>query len=93
MAHESKSEEYQPIVTDMRIGIISDTHNPNVGPEPPPEVLVAFRGVEAILHAGDIYVSSCLDWLESIAPVYAVELGAASHFANDPRVVDKARVV
>lgn len=77
----------------MKVGIISDTHNPNVGPEPPTEVAAAFRGVDVILHAGDIYLPSCLDWLEAIAPVYAVELGAGAHFKADPRVVDKARVI
>ena len=53
----------------------------------------AFRGVDVIIHAGDIYQPSCLDWLEEIAPVYAVELGAGAHFKDDGRVVDMARVV
>ena len=77
----------------MRVGVISDTHNPNVGPEPPLEVVAAFQGVDVIIHAGDIYLPSCLDWLEAIAPVYAVELGADAHFKEDPRVVDKRRVI
>jgi len=77
----------------MRVGVISDTHNPSVGVEPPPEVAVAFKGVDVILHAGDIYIPSCLDWLEEIAPVFAVELGADDHFKDDPRVVNKTRVV
>ena len=55
----------------MIVGVISDTHNPSVGVLPPPEVAIAFQGVNVILHAGDIYVPSCLDWLEAIAPVYA----------------------
>lgn len=77
----------------MKVGLISDTHNPSMGPVPPTEVAVAFQGVDVILHAGDIYVRSCLDWLEAIAPVYAVELGGESHFDGDSRVVDKSRVV
>ena len=77
----------------MKIGVISDTHNPSVGELPPPEVATAFEGVDAIIHAGDIYIPSCLDWLESIAPVYAVEMWADQHFQNDPRVVNKRRVV
>ena len=77
----------------MRVGLISDTHNPSVGPEPPPEVVSAFKGVDVIIHAGDIYQPSCLDWLEEIAPVYAVELGADAHFKDDVRVVDKTRVI
>ena len=77
----------------MRVGVISDTHNPSVGVEPPPEVAIAFQGVDVILHAGDIYVPSCLDWLEAIAPVYAVELGADAHFKNDARVTTNTRVL
>ena len=77
----------------MRVGLISDTHNPSVGMEPPQEVTAAFQGVDVILHAGDIYSHACLDWLEAIAPVYAVELGAEAHFETDHRVVDKKRVL
>jgi len=77
----------------MKVGVISDTHNPSVGAEPPQEVVSAFRGVDVIIHAGDIYQPSCLDWLEEIAPVYAVELGADAHFKDDNRVVDMARTI
>ena len=38
----------------MRVGVISDTHNPSVGDEPPPEVVSGFDGVDVIIHAGDI---------------------------------------
>jgi len=37
----------------------------------PAEIARAFRGVELILHAGDIYIPSVLDELERIAPVLA----------------------
>jgi hypothetical protein len=77
----------------MRVGVISDTHNPSVGDEPPPEVVSAFDGVDVIIHAGDIYQPSCLDWPEKIAPVYAVELGVDAHFKEDARVVAMARVL
>lgn len=56
------------------------------------EVARAFEGVDLILHAGDILIPSCLDWLEGIAPVKAVELGPLGHFNGDSRVADK-RVV
>lgn len=59
----------------MKIGLISDTHIPSMGTEPPPEVRVAFAGVDAIIHAGDVYIQSCIDWLEQIAPVYAAPTG------------------
>ncbi len=55
----------------MRIGLLSDTHIPVAEKELPAEVFEAFRGVDLILHAGDIYVTSVLDDLERIAPVLA----------------------
>lgn len=55
----------------MRIGLIADTHIPDVAEAVPPEVLQALRGVDLILHAGDIYIPSVLDELERIAPVLA----------------------
>lgn len=73
----------------MKIGLISDTHLPALGKEPPPEVALAFAGVDLILHAGDIYSSDCLDWLEQIAPVIAVEVAPAP-VVGDHRVVDGA---
>ena len=57
----------------MKIGLISDTHIPSMGEEPPPQVAQAFQGVDLILHAGHAYTSSCLDWLGRIAPVKASE--------------------
>jgi hypothetical protein len=77
----------------MKVGVISDTHNPSVGAVPPPEVATALQGVDVIIHAGDIYSRDCLDWLEAIAPVYAVEMWGDAHFEDDTRVVDNRRVI
>ena len=55
----------------MRIGLLADTHIPQIRKSLPPEVIEAFRGVDLILHAGDIYTLSVLDELELIAPVLA----------------------
>lgn len=57
----------------MRIGLISDTHIPSMGSEPPPQVAQAFAGVDLILHAGHAYTSACIDWLARIAPVRTTE--------------------
>jgi putative phosphoesterase len=73
----------------MKIGLISDTHTPGAALEPPYEVAKAFEGVDLILHAGDIYVASCLDWLEQIAPVLAVEYRGPNPLNDDPRVVEQ----
>lgn len=53
-----------------RIGLISDTHI--MGKRLPPAVLNAFKGVDMILHAGDLISHEILDALAEIAPVIAV---------------------
>jgi putative phosphoesterase len=56
---------------EMRIGLLSDTHLPNRRPALWDEVAEAFRGVDLVLHAGDIISPGVLDWLEQLAPVLA----------------------
>lgn len=51
----------------MRIGLISDTHGLLR-----PEVFEVFRGVDRILHAGDIGPADLLVELEALAPLTAV---------------------
>jgi len=51
----------------MKIGVISDTHGLLR-----PEVAPALRGVERILHLGDVGGPSVLQGLERIAPVTAI---------------------
>lgn len=51
----------------MRLGLISDTHG-----LVRPDVAAAFKGVELILHAGDVGSRDVLAELETIAPVEAV---------------------
>jgi hypothetical protein len=59
------------MVSRMRIGLLSDTHIPEAAQALPPQIAEAFRDVDLILHAGDIYIPSVLDELERIAPVLA----------------------
>jgi uncharacterized protein len=63
---------HKRMVAAMRIGIVSDTHLPNLirrldelGPEP----ARFFSHVELILHSGDLTSPMVLDWLERFAPV------------------------
>jgi uncharacterized protein len=51
----------------MRIGVISDTHGLLR-----PEAVTALRGVEHILHAGDVGDAEILDRLAEVAPVTAI---------------------
>lgn len=57
----------------MRIGLISDTHIPVAARELWPQVYDAFRGVDLIMHGGDLMVPQVIDWLEEVAPVMAVQ--------------------
>jgi uncharacterized protein len=52
---------------DMRVGVISDTHN-----LVRPEALDALRGVDHIVHAGDICKRDVLDALAALAPLTVV---------------------
>ena len=53
----------------MRIGLISDTHIPTAGPDPSaglraglwPQVYDALRGVDLIMHGGDLHDPVALD--------------------------------
>jgi len=74
----------------MRIGLVSDTHIPVAEKELPEELNKAFRGVDLILHAGDIYIPSVLDELERVAPVLAA-VGDDDYGATlaDKRVKEK----
>ena len=51
----------------MKLGILSDTHGLLR-----PEVLPALKGVDHILHLGDVGKVSILDELRTIAPVTAI---------------------
>lgn len=57
----------------MLIGLLSDTHIAFSEEVLPPQIYDAFKGVDLILHAGDIWIPSVLDELEKIAPVLAAK--------------------
>src|ERR1700730_2043067 len=66
-----RAHVFSPLIS-MRIGIISDTHIPEACEHLPPAVFEVFRGVDLVMHAGDVYVNRVLDELAKIAPVIAV---------------------
>lgn len=72
----------------MRIGIISDTHIGYGTEVLPSQLKEVFKGVDLILHAGDIYVSSVLDELGELAPVLAAR-GDDDLLSVNGRVKDK----
>lgn len=54
------------------IGVISDTHIPARANEIPTKVFEVFKGVDYIIHAGDVVRLEVIKQLEKIAPVTAV---------------------
>ncbi len=75
----------------MRIGLLSDTHVPEAVRElPMAELRTAFKGVDLIMHGGDIYARSVLEDLSQIAPVVAAQ-GDDDYGSTlqDERVKDK----
>jgi len=72
----------------MLIGLISDTHQPSDRKMLWDEIYDAFRGVDLILHAGDITHPMVLDWLQDIAPVLAAR-GNNDRGLEDARIEDR----
>ncbi len=56
----------------MKIGVLADTHVPDILPALPPRVLELLKGVDLILHAGDVTDLNVLHELEAIAQTFAV---------------------
>jgi uncharacterized protein len=56
----------------MKIGVISDTHIPRSALKLPGEIYNAFKGVDMIIHAGDLVDMSLLDELKKLARTEAV---------------------
>ncbi len=60
----------------MRIGLIADTHLPSLLrslDELGPQIAESLRGLDLILHAGDVSAPSVLDWCQQFAPVLVAE--------------------
>ncbi len=76
-----------------RVAVVSDTHAQGDGWDSPPELLHALRGVDLILHCGDLDSLGVLDHLETVAPVLAVRgypdpVEEGNRLANVLRVVE-----
>lgn len=56
----------------LRVAVISDTHSPRFWKSCPPSVAAHLKGVDLILHAGDVCTVGVLRELEEFAPVHAV---------------------
>jgi uncharacterized protein len=71
----------------MRVGLLADTHsNKPDGSDLPDAVLEAFKGVDLIVHLGDIGRKGILDRLGEVAPVwvpYGDDKGYVPHLSRD----------
>lgn len=67
----------------ITIGVVSDTHIPSRGKVIPDIVLKAFRGVDMIIHAGDLLKDYVIYELEELAPVHAVAGNNDDFFMQD----------
>ncbi len=81
-------EAADPKIKPIRIGLIADTHMPGEVKSLPPHVKEAFKGVDLILHAGDLCVPRVLDELETIASVLAARGNDDGEFPQDHRIKD-----
>lgn len=55
-----------------RVGVIADTHCPEFIDRLPDRIFTVLKGVQLILHAGDINGAATIEELSRIAPVHAV---------------------
>jgi putative phosphoesterase len=55
-----------------RIGVVADTHSPEFLDRLPDRLFEVLRGVDLVIHAGDVGGKETLDALAAIAPVEAV---------------------
>jgi len=76
----------------VRIGVLADTHIPDLTPSLPPLIEEVFRGLDIILHAGDICRLDTLQQLEdnftiTIAVAGETDSSEAKKYLEDKRVV------
>jgi uncharacterized protein len=78
-----------------RIGVLGDTHVPDVGDDIPPQVYEALVGCHRIFHCGDLHRISVIDRLERVAPTIASRGNGDNPRTHppgvgpDPRVADR----
>ena len=79
----------------MLIGLLSDTHIAFPDQKLPAQIKDVFKGVDLILHAGDIWIPLVLDELESIAPVRSAwgDDDAEEDLGGDSRMLKESTLI
>lgn len=65
-------DRWEEFPTPITIGVVADTHLSDEQKELPAPLVEGLRGVDLILHAGDINTAGALRLFEALAPVRAV---------------------
>jgi putative phosphoesterase len=76
----------------VKIGVIADTHIPDLMPSLPPGIEEVFRGLDIILHAGDV----CrLDILQQLEDGFTITIAVAGErdTSETKRYVEEKKVV
>lgn len=71
----------------MLVAVLSDTHIPKKARDLPTRAYELMKGVDAIIHAGDLVSGNFLKVLEKVAPVYAVR-GNNDHNIDLPEILN-----
>lgn len=71
-----------------KIGVISDTHLDKYSGHIPKTVMDKFKGVQLIIHCGDVVSMEALNELETLAPVVAVKGNMDPENLNLPRALE-----
>jgi uncharacterized protein len=81
-----------PVMDSARIGLLADSHchGPDAS-DLPAAVLEGFRGVDLIVHLGDMGGRAVLDRLQTVAPVLATR--GMDDPPDDPRIAPSTRVI
>jgi len=66
-------QQFETEKPEVLIGVISDTHIPSRAKILPKEIKDVLKGVDLIIHSGDVVNLETLKELEKIAPLFAVE--------------------
>jgi uncharacterized protein len=73
----------------IKIGVLADTHIPDRADSIPKEVLDGFKGVDMIIHAGDLVSLSVLDQLRTVCKNVLAVCGNMDHDEVKRRLPDK----
>lgn len=73
----------------MKIGVIADTHIPDQAKDIPQQILDAFKGVDMVIHAGDLVDFSVLNKLKAVCKNVRAVWGNMDSYELRKKLPDK----